>query len=159
MYFAAIFFKEKITISKQICVGLTLLCVIFVSGVLESASLKWTYTGIIYGALAFFFYGVYGIFSKQLAVRQSHYLTLIFYGSLFTAISISFVTVFHVFWQSSANQPQLFLWLGLDAVFLSVILSGLYAMSMNFLEAGKVAILVSGETPAAMVMGLILYHE
>lgn len=84
LFLAAIFFHEPITRHKLTCVTLALIGCVLVSGVLENNGLSWSITGILCGILASFFYAVYGIISKKVTQKGYHFLTITFYGTLFS---------------------------------------------------------------------------
>lgn len=88
LFLAAIFFHEPITRHKLTCVTLALIGCVLVSGVLESNGLSWSITGILCGILASFFYAVYGIISKKVTQKGYHFLTITFYGTLFSGMTM-----------------------------------------------------------------------
>lgn len=88
LFLAAIFFHEPTTRHKLTCVTLALIGCVLVSGVLESNGLSWSITGILCGILASFFYAVYGIISKKVTQKGYHFLTITFYGTLFSGMTM-----------------------------------------------------------------------
>lgn len=88
LFLAAIFFHEPITRHKLTCVTLALIGCVLVSGVLENNGLSWSITGILCGILASFFYAVYGIISKKVTQKGYHFLTITFYGTLFSGMTM-----------------------------------------------------------------------
>lgn len=57
----------------------------------RSTGKQWTFlsiTGILCGILASFFYAVYGIISKKVTQKGYHFLTITFYGTLFSGMTM-----------------------------------------------------------------------
>ena len=84
LFLAAIFFHEKITGRKTGCVILALTGCVLVSGVFEKGGLAWSVRGIVCGLLACFFYASYSLVSKRMTQKNYHFLTITFYGTLFS---------------------------------------------------------------------------
>ncbi|MBR3881585.1 MAG: DMT family transporter, partial [Mailhella sp.] len=90
IFFARLFFGEKVTARKIFCVALAILGCVFVSGVLEhlpSGDLSALSIGI--GILSAVLYALYSIFSKMALLRGYHAVTILFY-SLLAASLVSF---------------------------------------------------------------------
>ena len=100
LIFANIFFKEKITVKKIICMILALLGCFFASGVLETnETMRWTYFGIFIGFLGAFFYGLYSIFSKLAIIKNYNTLTV----TLYALISIAIISLPFTDWKALSN--------------------------------------------------------
>lgn len=157
---ATIFLHEMPTPRKIICACFSLLGCVLVSGLLESGGLASTPKGIICGLLSAVSYACYGIVSKKITRKNYHFLTITLYTSLFSAISLlPFAHIgkaVHIL--GNVNNHALLV-LVLHAVLTSVFPYGLYSLSMEYLEAGKVAILVSTEPASAMIIGILCYGE
>ena len=82
------FFHEKITGRKTGCVILALTGCVLVSGVFEKGGLAWSVRGIVCGLLACFFYASYSLVSKRMTQKNYHFLTITFYGTLFSGLSM-----------------------------------------------------------------------
>lgn len=158
---AAIFFHEKITARKMGCMLLALAGCVLTSGMLESSmAMTWTAMGIFLGALSGFFYGLYSILSKFAIDRGYHPLTVTFYCLVVVSIVLLPFTDWQV-WGSIVreNPAPKILFMILHSLCASVLPYTLYTLSLNYLEAGFVSILASGEPVAAMIFGAILYRE
>lgn len=157
---ATVFLHEMPTPRKIICACFSLLGCVLVSGVLESGGLTSTPKGIICGVLSAVSYACYGITSKKITRKHYHFLTITLYTSLFSSISLlPFAHIGKAVHILGNTSNHALLVLILHAVLTSVFPYGLYALSMEYLEAGKVAILVSTEPASAMVMGILCYGE
>lgn len=157
---AAILFHERITGRKMFCVALALLGCVLVSGVLESGGFSCSARGILGGILACFFYALYGIVSKGVTEKGYHFLTITFYGTLFSGISmLPFSRFSTVGIAVRENGKSIWIILLVHAFVSSVLPYALYALAMRYMEAGKAAILASSEPAAAMLFGAAVYGE
>lgn len=158
---AAVIFKERLTAQKIFCAVLALIGCVLASGVLEeTGSIKWSVFGILIGVLAAFFYGTYSIFSKIGMMRKYHSFTITAYSLL----SVAVVLIPFTDWQTvgsivQAEPEKMSLFLLVHSLCTSVLPYILFTVSLNYIEAGKVAILASGEPVAAMVFGILFYDE
>ena len=160
LFLAAVFFHEPVTRHKLICVTLALIGCVLVSGVLESNGLSWSITGILCGILASFFYAVYGIISKKVTQKGYHFLTITFYGTLFSGMTmLPFSNIHSLSSMIVSGQRTTFFILIIHALVSSVLPYALYSLSMRYMEAGKASILASSEPAAAMLFGAVLYAE
>ena len=142
------------------CVTLALIGCVLVSGVLESNGLSWSITGILCGILASFFYAVYGIISKKVTQKGYHFLTITFYGTLFSGMTmLPFSNIHSLSGMIVSGQRTTFFILIIHALVSSVLPYALYSLSMRYMEAGKASILASSEPAAAMLFGAVLYAE
>lgn len=157
---AALVLHEKPTARKILCVVLALAGCILVSGILEGGGAVSSAKGIVCGILAAGSYACYGIVSKKIAVKGYHFLTVTLYTSLFSAL---FLIPFSKFGSAvkimTGGKSSVLAVLILHALLSSVVPYALYSLSMEYMEAGKIAILVSTEPASAMVIGIICYGE
>jgi len=148
LFLAAMFFPEKIT-------G----CVL-VSGVFEKGGLAWSVRGIVCGLLACFFYASYSLVSKRMTQKNYHFLTITFYGTLFSGLSMLPFSNMHTI--RALCTPAYFSYTGVmfvHALISSVLPYALFSLSMRYMETGKASILASSEPAAAMIFGAVLYSE
>ncbi len=81
IFFAAILFKEKITLRKVSCMLLAILGCLLASGILENTTgMKWSAIGILIGILSAFFYALYSVMSKVAMGKGYQALTITFYS-------------------------------------------------------------------------------
>ena len=157
---AALVLHERPTARKLGCAILALAGCILVSGILEGGKAVSSIKGIVCGILAAGSYACYGIVSKRIAVKEYHFLTVTLYTSLFSALFLipfaKFVPAVKIMAGGSSTALPVLI---LHALLSSVVPYALYSLSMEYLEAGKVAILVSTEPASAMVIGIICYGE
>ena len=162
MIFAAVFFKEKITLKKVICTSMAIAGCTLVSGILENGGMEGAdFTGILLGLSAAVFYALYSICSKEAMNRGYNVMTVIFYSTLMISIVLLPVTDFQCIGSFIQEAPAA------HSVFMVIYAAGttilpymLYTLAMAYVDAGKVAILgAGGEPSAAMIFGLLVYNE
>ncbi|CRF33474.1 MULTISPECIES: DMT family transporter [Brachyspira] len=161
LIFANIFFKEKITVKKIICMILALLGCFFASGVLETnETMRWTYFGIFIGFLGAFFYGLYSIFSKLAIIKNYNTLTV----TLYALISIAIISLPFTDWKALSNVvvengSGMLVFMLFHSLCTSVFPYAFFTIALGHMDAGKASILASGEPIAAMFFGIFFYHE
>ena len=158
---ASILFKEKLTLQKTVCAILALIGCILSSGVLEEVgAMKWTTIGIIIGTLGAFFYGTYSIFSKIAMLKGYHSFTVTIYSLMAVGIALLPFTDWLKVWEIIQIAPApMSGFLLLHSLLTSVLPYICFTVALNYVEAGKVAILASGEPIAAMLFGIFFYQE
>lgn len=158
---ASILFKEKLTLQKTVCAILALIGCILSSGVLEEVgAMKWTTIGIIIGTLGAFFYGTYSIFSKIAMLKGYHSFTVTIYSLMAVGIALLPFTDWLKVWEIiQINPASMSGFLLLHSLLTSVLPYICFTIALNYVEAGKVAILASGEPIAAMLFGIFFYQE
>lgn len=161
LIFANIFFKEKITVKKIICMILALLGCFFASGILETnETMHWTYFGIFIGFMGAFFYGLYSIFSKLAIIKNYNTLTV----TLYALISIAVITLPFTDWKALSNVvvengSGMLVFMLFHSLCTSVFPYAFFTIALGHMDAGKASILASGEPIAAMFFGIFFYHE
>ena len=109
---------------------------------------------------AIFFHAVYGIISKKVTQKGYHFLTITFYGTLFSGMTmLPFSNIHSLSSMIVSGQRTTFFILIIHALVSSVLPYALYSLSMRYMEAGKASILASSEPAAAMLFGAVLYAE
>ena len=161
MIFAAILFHERITRLKVICTFFAMVGCFLVSGILESGAMKWSVYGIIIGVLSAVFYALYSIFSKIAMQRQYNVFTITFYSMLVMAIVLLPLTDWDITATYVAAAPvKNTLFMVAHALCCIILPYVLFTWSLNYVDAGKAAILAAGGEPsAAMLFGVIFFNE
>ena len=157
---SAVFFHEKITLKKVICMLVALAGCAGLSG-LFSGGLYWSGFGLLMGAAAALCNAVFIIMSKAIAIRGYSSFTVTFWASLFASLILCFIIDWHALISYLAASPLSGTLLMLtQSVITSLLPSLIYVVAMRHVEAGRVAILQSGAEPtAAFLAGLLLYAE
>lgn len=162
LFLSRILFGEKITRKKIVCMIFAILGCAMTSGIFEvSSGIRWTWTGILLGLAAAFFYALYGMFSKYSGERNYNAFTLTFYSLLIlTIVAVPFAD-----WNSYGNflldapvKNTLFT-LAHGAV-ASVLPYAFFALALKYKDSGIVSILAAGAEPvAATILGFLFFGE
>lgn len=159
--FAYVFFKEKITIKKLICMLLAIFGCLLMTGILENSIINIPLYGIICGLIAAFFWAVYLMASKKSIETGKHTFTILFYSVIIISIGLLPFTDFtqiHNF--ISINPLTVILFLLIHSTFSFALPYILSTLSLNYIESGISSILLSGAEPlAALIFGFIIYSE
>lgn len=153
-----IFFREGVTLSKVIALGLNIVgCSLAVTNG-DLASFGFSLYGVAIGVLSGMFAAFMPVFST-FATRTVHPLTATFYGFVFGGL---FMAAMFYPWADivSACSPQLvllFLGFGLIPTAIAYII---YMTGLSCgLEASKVPVVASLETVTSVLIGIALYGE
>ena len=162
MLFAALLFKERITLRNTGCMFLAIFGCLLVSGILENAAgLKWSTIGIITGFLSAFFFALYSIFSKVAMGKGYPAFTITFYSVLSVTIALLPFTDWRIlvnFVETAPIENSVFMLL--HSACTSILPYVLYTIALIYIEAGRASILAAGGEPiAAMIFGVIFFFE
>lgn len=154
-----IVFKEKITGKKVICMIAAFIGAFLATGLIGS-DIKISFIGILAGLGSAIFYGSYSIFSKIAVERGYRSFTIIFYGMLVIAIvTAPFNDYGKVIEYIQADPVFNFGVLFGHSLFIAVLSYVFLNIALQHIEPGKCSILASCEPVAAMVCGIIFFHE
>ena len=158
---AALFFKEKITKKKLLCMFLALTGCALVSGVFENASgMQWSVRGILIGLLSALFYAIYSLITKVAMKRGHHAFTITFYSLLTVLLVVLPLTD----WQITVELLErggikMGMFMLIHSLCTSVLPYILFTVSLAYIDAGKASILAACEPIAAMIFGVIFFSE
>ena len=158
---AYIFFGEKITSKKLICMALAIFGCILMTGVLETSMENIPLFGIISGIGAGVFWAVYLMSSKKSIERGNHTYTILFYSVIFISIALIPFTSFNQINSFISINPTLtVLFLILHSTFSFALPYILSTLSLKYIDSGVSSIFMSGAEPfAALIFGFIIYSE
>ena len=156
---ARVIFGETITRRKVVCIAVSIIGCILVSGFLESRS-SISVFGVICGIAAAVFYAAYGIASKKASANGYSVYTTLFYCMLISMIIlIPFSDIGMVVDYAGEGAWEIG-FLILQAAVASFLPYILYSVAMSRLEAGTGSLLAAcGEPVAAAVFGLLVFAE
>lgn len=159
--FAAILFREKVTVKKLGCMILALTGCVLVSGIFESGSgMQWSVKGILLGLLAAFFYSIYSLISKLAMQRGYHAYTITFYSLVVVMLVVLPLTDWNITMDIVVDGGiKMILFMILHSLCASVLSYVLFTVSLEYIDAGKASILVACEPIAAMIFGVIFFEE
>ncbi|WP_176762402.1 DMT family transporter [Eubacterium oxidoreducens] len=159
---AAIFFREKITTKKVLCMVFAIFGCVLASGIVgDNSSVNVTLLGVFIGLLSAFFYGVYSICSKVVTNDGYTSLTITFYSQVVILIAcIPFTnwnSVLH--YMASDPFPHSAI-LIIHALLSSAVPYLLLVSSFHHMDTGLATIIASGAEPVtAAVLGMFFYQE
>jgi len=152
-------FHEKITPRKIICIILSIIGCILVSGVIGT-ELKLSALGLTAGIVSGLTYGLYSIFSKKGTDGGLNSFTIIFYSLLLITIILIPFTDYDVIFSFIKEAPASNLtFMFAHTMFVGVLPYLLISLALEYIEPGMVTILATCEPVAAMLFGVMLYSE
>ena len=156
---ARVIFGETITRRKVVCIAVSIIGCILVSGFLESRS-SISVFGVICGIAAAVFYAAYGIASKKASANGYSVYTTLFYCMLISMIILIPFSDIGVVADYAGEGAWEIGFLILQAAVASFLPYILYSVAMSRLEAGTGSLLAAcGEPVAAAMFGLLVFAE
>lgn len=155
---SAVLFKERITVYKVAALVLTLIGLVFVTGLVGSDSAL-SAAGILYGLGSGLGYALYSIFGRFAVQRGYQPITITFYTFLVAAISSAVLTEPARVAGTFAVNPILLVSAVLLGGLCTVCPFLLYTMGLRHVENGAASIMASIEPVTSTVVGAVLYQE
>ncbi|MEE0944021.1 MAG: DMT family transporter [Clostridia bacterium] len=153
---AAIFFKERITVTKIVALFLALCGTALVSGGFGGTDIK--VVGIATGLLSGFCYALYSIFGRVAAKRYSP-ITVTAYTFLFSSAGCIFVADWSKAAEVIKSEPSSVLLVIAFAVVTAVIPYILYTGGLKYTSAGKAAVIACVEPVVATLTSVLVFRE
>lgn len=160
---AAILFREKITGRKIIGIVLTVLGVVFVSGMVGDNA-KMSFSSLLIGIGAGFFYALYSIFGRY-ATNRYHPFTVTFYTFVFSTLGFLVIAKPWTIVQKIAalpggkDQAEALGVTVLSAFLCSLLPYLFYTLGLKSLDTTVAGILVAVEPLVGSVIGIALFRE
>lgn len=161
LIFAYVFFREKITFKKIICMILAIIGCLLMTGALESDIVNLPLFGIMSGIGAALFWAVYLMASKKSIENGNHTFTILIYAIIIISIALlPFSDFSQIDTFISVNPLLVIIFLILHST-LSFALPYIFStLSLNYIDSGVSSILLSGAEPlAALIFGFLFYSE
>lgn len=154
---SAIFFKERLTVKKLICLIIAFIGCVLVSGGFSGSGL--TLKGLLFGLGAGFGYALYSIFSRVAIKRGYSSITITTYTFIFGIVGmVPFIKWGHFFGCIKPNLSAIPLQIVL--VFVNTVLAYiLYTKGLSGMENGKASIIASIEPVVASLIGIYVFKE
>lgn len=161
LVFAYVFFREKITSNKIICMILAIIGCILMTGILESDIESIPFYGILAGIGAGIFWAIYLMASKKSIEMGNHTFTILFYSIIFLSVALLPFTNFNQIGSFiDMNPVWAIMFLIVHSTFSFALPYIFSTLSLNYIDSGVSSILMSGAEPlAALIFGLIIYSE
>ncbi len=159
--FAYIAFGEKITSKKIISMILIIVGCVLTTGFLEGNIFNIGWIGVLAGIGSAFFCANYNVASKKTLEDGISTHTLLFYAIIIiTIILIPFTNFNQITTFINMNTATNTIFLISTALLIFILPYVFLTESLNYIDLGIVAILVSGTEPlSALFFGIILYDE
>lgn len=161
IFLGCIFFKEKLTVRKIVCVVLALFGVLLVSGALEQTDISHvSLFGVAIGLTAALMYAINGVTTRVMGNWGMDALTINFYYFLIAAISL--LPLCH--WDQvvayvAASPASSIAWLVSQSLVCAIIPYVLFTIALNNMDIGIASTLELIEPAAGMVFGFVLFGE
>lgn len=160
MAYSCLFGKEKFTLIKGIALFLNLAGCALVSGIAEGAGSD--LTGILCGIIAAFFYAFNNI-AVASGLKSYGPATRMFYPALFAgAAAFIYLCLFSDIGSIASRliyEPELLLFIALWALCCSIFTYYLFNTALSYLDIVTASMLSTFEPVAAVLFGVILFHE
>ena len=149
-------FRQKITKKKLVVLLMTLLGCAGVSGIFSGGLAQISTLGVVYGLVAAFFFGLYGVLGKKaLAVYSSE--TVTFYTFLISSVAMLFIA-HPVDTAIKLARPEV-LWLLFWVILSAVAPYLIYLRGLSQIDPPTAAILSTLEPIVAALVGVLVYRE
>lgn len=157
---SSLFFKEKITKRKVLCIIIALVGCIFVTGLIGSEANIST-AGILFGLGSGLGYGLYSIFSRFAINKKYKSFTIIFFSFVFSTISlfalVKPINVVNKLLTGSITSNSLYV---IGIVIIATILPyAFYTFGLTKIENSKAAVIACIEPIMATVFGFTVFGE
>ena len=151
-------FKARITKTKYLCMVVTIIGCVFVSGALggfkENASTLSIITGILTGAV----YGTYTVITRYLATKYNPICVTV-YGFIFGLLfMLPFANYRHIF-TSISNKPQIIFWAVGIGLVCSVLANATFTWGISYIQSSTASILSASEPFTGAVVGMLFFNE
>lgn len=156
MLLSVIFFGERFTFLKGLCLVLCVGGSALVSGVTAGVSLNTT--GLLLGLVSGIGYALYSIFSGVI-VKKYHPFTNIFYTFLIAGVVGAFTCDMGEMFRITFSDGEALLWMAASGFFTSFLAYVAYTTALRYMNPSKAAIIASIEPAVATLAGIFLYGE
>ena len=158
MLMSAVFFREKLTGKKLLCLVQTFLGCVLVAGLIGSRT-RLGLPSLFLGLGAGFGYALYSVFAG-FAVKKYSSLTITFYTMLLSGLALPLLIDCGQLADTIASGLEKG-WIDMLGIALicTVIPYIAYTMGLSRMEAGKAAVLVTVEPMVGTLLGILVYQE
>lgn len=160
MLYSCIAFKEKLTLTKIVCLVLSLIGCSLVSGIVSG--FRVSFLGFIFGIISAFCYASYNILVSS-KLKHYHPLTNVFYNFLIAGIlDVIYICCIHEMnsmIEIYTVKPYLLLVNIALAILCSLLTYYLFNTALLYIPASKASILATFEPVAAAILGILLFQE
>lgn len=155
---SCIFFREKLTLKKVICIVCCVLGLSFVSGLL-GGNMGLNLPGILYGMGSALGYALYSIFGRVALNKGYSVWTITFWNFAFAAVCSAPFCEFSTIGTMWVENKWMIGFCVVFAVLITILPYVCYTAGQSKMENSMAAVLATIEPIAATIYGMILYHE
>ncbi|MDO4870195.1 MAG: DMT family transporter [Bacillota bacterium] len=162
LIFSVVFFGEKLTRLKFICMLAAIFGCILLSGLLrDGGNLHWDTVGFFFGLGSAIANAAYTVLSKMATKQRYDAITIFFYSFLFVTVVLAPFADWKIMVDYLVSAPVKVSAIYLThSVWTSLLPALFYTLAVQNADAGRTAILASGAEPvSSMLAGLVFYHE
>lgn len=156
MLMSVLFFHEKFTWVKGLCLVLCIGGSALVSGI--AGGMELNLPGVGLGLVSGIGYALYSIFSSVI-LKKYHPFTNIFYTFLIAGIAGVLTSDAAGTFRMMAGSAEAFLWMVSGGVVTGFLAYAAYTTALQYMNASKAAILASLEPVVATLVGIFVYGE
>lgn len=156
MLMSVLFFHEKFTWVKGLCLVLCMGGSTLVSGI--AGGMELNLPGVGLGLVSGIGYALYSIFSSVI-LKKYHPFTNIFYTFLIAGIAGALTSDAAGTFRMMAGSAEAFLWMVSGGVVTGFLAYAAYTTALQYMNASKAAILASLEPVVATLVGIFVYGE
>ena len=152
-FLSAVLFKEKINLTKLICLALAVAGCILVSG-----GGNITFLGLLFGLGSGFGYALYSIFSVY-ALKNNNFFTAIFYAFVLATICLAPLCQWGAVITCIKADFSIFLYILGIAFFTTVLPYILYTCGLKVVPAGEASVIACIEPLVAALIGFFVFNQ
>lgn len=156
MLMSVVFFHEKFTWRKGLCLVLCIGGSALVSGI--AGGMEVNTPGLLLGLISGIGYALYSIFSSVI-VKKYHPLTNIFYTFLIAGTAAALSCNMGEVFQMAAGSSEVLFWTLMSGAATSFLPYVAYTTALQYMHASKAAILATVEPVVATLAGVLIYKE
>jgi drug/metabolite transporter (DMT)-like permease len=159
MVMSAVFYKEKITLKKLMCLIGAVAGIIMISGIDSTVNLS--RAGLVYGLLSAFSYALYSIIGK-LILKKYKSVTVSTYAFIFASLGALTICDIPEIVKTASTSPDILYTLAVMAgcaLVTAAIPYTLYTLSLSYTNAGTASVLACVEPLTATVIGIAFYGD
>lgn len=159
MVMSAVFYKEKITLKKLMCLIGAVAGIIMISGIDSTVNLS--REGLMYGLLSAFSYALYSIIGK-LILKKYKSVTVSTYAFIFASLGALTICDIPVIVKTASTSPDILYTLAVMAgcaLVTAAIPYTLYTLGLSYINAGTASVLACVEPLTATIIGIAFYGD
>ncbi len=159
MVMSSVFYKEKITPKKLLCLIGAVVGIVMISGI--DAKVKLSKAGLIYGLLSAFSYALYSIIGKMI-LKKYKSVTVATYAFIFASLGALVICDIPQIVKTACQSADMLYTVAIMAgcaLVTAAIPYTLYTLGLTYTNAGTASILACVEPLTATIIGIAFYGD